>query len=152
MSHNNVDHQRGHVEATLRSLVYNSESQNTDLLKNVINVGNKCDLLHNIVRDRMLADNENESTDTIHLISCTTATGIQGLVQAIEENILKVTNRRKILIRVPQGGEELAWLYKNTAVTHTEMCERNSDYVNVHALITDLALIQFKNTFLKKTQ
>lgn len=153
VAHNNVEHQRQHVEWTLKNLMYNSESEKSQLLKNIINVGNKCDLVENIdqcINDFDDLSNENETSEPMHFISCTKNIGLLKLVEAIERNILKVTNRKKMIIRVPQGGEELAWLYKNTAVTNTQMCDRDSEYLKVHVLLTDLALTLFKNTFLKR--
>lgn len=154
VAHINVLDQRDHVEQTLRNLVYNSEMEKTQLLKNVINVGNKCDLVEDVSQSRELFEgwsDENETSEPMHFISCAKGTGMDDLVEAIERNILKVTNRIKMIIRVPQGGEELAWLYKNTAVTETEICDKNNEYLKVHVLLTDLALTQFKNTFLKKS-
>lgn len=154
MAHINVEDQRQHVEGTLRSLMYNSESERTQLLKNIINVGNKCDLVENIdecVEFFETLSNDNETSEPMHFVSCTKGSGLSNLTEAIEKNILKVTNRKKLIIRVPQGGEELSWLYKNTAVTDTEICDKNSEYLKVHVLLTDLALTHFKNTFLKKT-
>lgn len=153
VAHVNVEDQRQHVERTLRQLMYSSDSDKTQLLKNIINVGNKCDLSTDLEQSKEMFENfsnDNETSEPMHFISCAKNSGIDGLVQAIENNLLKVTNRRKLIIRVPQGGEEFAWLYKNTAVTHTEICDKNSEYLKVHVLLTDLCLMQFKNTFLKK--
>lgn len=134
--------------------MFNSESEKTQLLDNVINVGNKCDLAKNMDESKQLFEgmtNVNETSEPMHFVSCTKGSGLNDLVNAIEKNILKVTNRKKLIIRIPQGGEEMSWLYKNTTVTHAEMCEKSSDYVKVHVLLTDLNLIHFKNTFLKKS-
>lgn len=123
------------------------------LLDNVLNVGNKCDLVENLDESIESFDgmkNENQTSEQMQFISCVKGTGIDELKKAIEINILKVTNRKKMIIRVPQGGEELTWLFKNTTVTHTELDDKNTEYIKVHLLLTDLALLQFKNTFLKK--
>lgn len=154
VAHINVFDQREHVERTLRNLVYNSESEKSHLLKNILNVGNKCDLIGDVSQTKEYFEgweNENETAEPMHFISCAKGTGMDDLIDAIERNILKVTNRMKMIIRVPQGGEELSWLYKNTAVTHTEICTKSNEYLKVHVLLTELALTQFKNTFLKKT-
>lgn len=151
--HINVSDQRQHVEKTLQNLMYNSESEKTLLLKNIINVGNKCDLVENLDQRIKIFEefsNENETSEPMHFISCTKGTNLSNLQEAIEKNILTVTNRKKMIIRVPQGGEEVAWLYKNMSVTHIEICEKNHEYTKVHVLYTDLALTLFKNTFLKK--
>lgn len=153
-AHINVEDQRQHVEQTLRQLMFNSESDKIQLLDNVINVGNKCDLVKDLDESRELFEgmtNKNETSEPMHFVSCTKGSGLDELVNAIEKNILKVTNRKKMIIRVPQSGEEISWLYKNTTVTHAEMCEKSSEYVKVHVLLTDLSLMHFKNTFLKKS-
>lgn len=155
VAHENVEDQRQHVEKTLRQLMYRSDSKKSELLNNIINVGNKCDLVNDLDENKLIFENmpnENETSEPMHFVSCTKNSGLNDLVQSIEKNLLKVTNRKKLIVRVPQGGEELAWLYKNTAVTQTEMCEKNSEYLRVHVLLTDLCLIQFKNTFLKKAK
>lgn len=154
VAHINVEDQRQHVEKTLRRLMFSSESEKTQLLDNIIDVGNKCDLAEDLEQSKELfanISNKNETSEPMHFISCTKGSGLSDLVEAIEKNILKVTKRKKLIVRVPQGGEELAWLYKNTAVTKTDMCDKNSEYIKVHVLLTDLNLTQFKNTFLKKS-
>lgn len=134
--------------------MFSSESEKVQLLDNIINVGNKCDVVDNLDESKEIFEslsNKNETSEPMHFISCTKGSGLDNLVMAIEKNILKVTNRKKMIVRVPQGGEELAWLYKNTAVTHTEICDKNNEYLKVHVLLTDLNLTQFKNLFLKKS-
>lgn len=152
MAHINVDDQRQHVEKTLRRLTHTSESEKRKLLENVINVGNKCDLVNNPdenIENIENSSNQNKTAEPMHFVSCTKGSGLSELLHAIEKNILTVTNRKKMIFRVRQGGDEYAWLYKNTAVTNTEICDKNSEYLKVHVLLTDLALTQFKNTFLK---
>lgn len=130
-----------------------TESEKRQLLENVINVGNKCDLVDNLDQSiehfSGLSNHQNKTAEPMHFVSCTKNSGLSDLLQAIENNILTVTNRKKMIFRVRQGGDEYAWLYKNTAVINTEMCDKNSEYLKVHVLLTDLALTQFKNTFLK---
>lgn len=153
VAHINVFDQRQHVEDTLQKLMFESDVQKDSLLNNVINVGNKCDLLPDIngrsYQFRTLR-NRNETSESMQFVSCVKGHGIDELKHAIERNILKVTNRKKIIIRVPQSGAELSWLYKNTSITHTELDDRNAEYIKAHVLLTDLALIKFKTEFLKK--
>lgn len=149
MAHINVDDQRQHVEKTLRRLMLTSETEKRQLLENVINVGNKCDLVDNLDKSTESSSNQNKTAEPMHFVSCTKGSGLSELLHAIEKNILTVTNRKKMIFRVRQGSDEYAWLYKNTAVINTEMCDKNSEYLKVHVLLTDLALTQFKNTFLK---
>lgn len=153
VAHINVFDQRKHVEDTLEKLMFESNLQKENLLNNVINVGNKCDLISDVNRRvyqfRTLR-NQNETSESMQFVSCVKGHGIDELKYAIERNILKVTNRKKIIIRVQQGGVELNWLYKYGSVTHTELDDRNAEYIKAHVLLTELALIKFKNEFLKK--
>lgn len=153
VSHQNFSEQRKHVEDTLQKLLYDPNDDNPQLLRNVINVGNKCDLVTDLEEVKSTygeLNNDNLTGETMHFISSTQMTGMRELAQAIERNILHVTERKKIIIRVPQGGQELPWLYKNTAVARTEADPNNSEYIFVHAVLTDLALTHFKNTFLSR--
>lgn len=153
VAHVNVFDQREHVEGTLLKLLFESDLQKDYLLNNIINVGNKCDLMPNLnsrVYQFKTLRNLNKTSESMQFVSCVKGQGIDELKHAIERNILKVTNRKKIIIRVLQGGAELNWLYKNTTVTHTEIDDRNSEYIKAHVLLTDLALVKFKNEFLKK--
>ncbi|XP_055319397.1 putative GTP-binding protein 6 [Sitodiplosis mosellana] len=155
VAHINVADQRQHVERTLRQLMYSSESERSQLFRNIINVGNKCDLVEDLDESKQSFEKKpdrNETSEPMHFVSCHKGSGVENLINAIEKNILKVTNRKKMIIRVPQGGEELAWLYKNTAVIQTDICDKNNEYLNVHVLLTDLNLTQFKNNFLKKVK
>lgn len=155
VAHINVEDQRQHVEKTLQQLMYSSESEKSQLLNNIINVGNKCDLVDDLNQSKEIFElmtDKNETSEPMHFVSCYKGTGIDTLTEAIEKNLLKVTNRKKMIIRVPQGGEEHAWLYKNTAVVHTQICDKNNEYLKVHVLLTDLNLTQFKNEFLKKVK
>lgn len=153
VAHRNVHDQRVHVEKTLQKLMYGCETDRYLLLNNIINVGNKCDLVENLDQSIEQFDASasigNITAEPMHFISCTKGSGLSNLVEAIENNILKVTNRKKMIFRVRQGGEEYDWLYKNTAVTQTEICDKSNEYLKVHVLLTDLALMNFKNTFLK---
>lgn len=155
VAHVNVLDQRQHVETTLKSLMFESVAAKQRLLDNVLNVGNKCDLVDDLDGECERFDslaNENKTAEPMHFISCVKGDGLDHLQSAIESNLLKVTGRKKMIIRVPQGGQELPWLYKNTTVTHSEADEKSSEYVLVHVILTDLALIHFKNNFLKKSK
>lgn len=154
ISHPNFFEQRKHVEETLNNLLRDlSDEERKKLMSNIINVGNKCDLVENI-SDFMATHNTltdgSSLFEPMHFISSTKSTGLHDLEMSIERNILRVTDRKKIIIRVPNGGHELAWLYKNTAVTHTEADPKSSNFLLVHAILTDLAFLQFKSFFLKR--
>lgn len=153
VSHPNFAEQRKHVESTLQNLLHDPNNDNPKLLHNIINVGNKCDLVSDLAEVKHTygdLNNDNATGETMHFISSTQMSGLHDLAQAIERNILHVTERKRIIIRVPQGGQELPWLYKNTAVVRTEADPKNCNYIFVHLVITDLVLQQFKSTFLSR--
>lgn len=153
LSHANSIEQRKHVERTLKSLLQNNGSEEgKHFFNNVITVGSKCDLVDDLESAKKLMDfvDEKSPSPSKHVISSTQMTGINDLRFEIERRILKATNRIKMIIRVPQSGKELAWLHKNSAVTRTLADPKDSDYLMVHVVITELAVIQFKNEFLKK--
>lgn len=150
LSHANSIQQRKHVERTLKSLLQESGEEGENLLNNVITVGSKCDLVEDLESAKELMDFVDEKTSSKHIISSTQMTGINDLRFEIERRILKATNRIKMIIRVPMSGVELAWLYKNSAVTRTVADPKNSEYLMAHVVITELTVQQFKNEFLKK--
>lgn len=155
LAHVNVLDQREHVEKTLNGLMFESEVTKGKLLDNILNVGNKCDLVEDLKEAVELFDeliNDNQTAEPMHFISCANGDGLDRLKYAIEKNILKVTERKKIIFRIPVAGKEYSWLNSNTTITQIEEEDANSDYMKVHVISTDLALIEFKNNFLKRTK
>lgn len=144
ISHPNFIEQKKHVESTLASLLKSSGSKE---LKNdnVINVGNKADLLEDQSRLEQYADD-------LQLVSSKTQVGINDLLLDIEQKILQTTGRQKIVIRVPMGGQEVAWLYKNAAVTATSVDPQDSQRMLVSAVIAGAKLQQFKHLFIKRSK
>lgn len=149
LSHENSIAQRSHVEKTLRELLASGDEDRRQLLGSMITVGNKCDLIDDRDTARELMSHS-QYTYSQHIISSVTMEGINELRLEIENKILRSTGRIKMIIRVPQGGEELAWLYKNAAVTRTIADPKNQEYLMAHVVITELTVQQFKNEFLKK--
>ncbi|XP_055614527.1 putative GTP-binding protein 6 [Uranotaenia lowii] len=144
VSHQNYLEQKRHVESTLKSLMKTtSNNVHRKPLDNIINVGNKVDLLqdHNRISQ--------EQKDNLLLVSSKTQLGINSLLEEIERKILHLTRRQKLLIRVPMGGAEVAWLYKNSAVTDTAADPENSQRMLVQAVITEAKLQQFRYHFVK---
>ncbi|XP_017143165.1 putative GTP-binding protein 6 [Drosophila miranda] len=131
--------QRSHVESTLRSLAFNVSGGDptTSQLPPIINVYNKCDLV-----------SQPSSDAAVHHISARAQTGLEPLLADIEEQILAATGRRKLQMRVPSGGPEMAWLYKNAAVVDTVADEANPNRLMMHVVISHRTLDQFKREFL----
>lgn len=140
VAHENYEQQKKHVEETLRQLQASISSIEGAKLPPIIDVGNKVDL----VNDSTLLDSFQEH----HLVSSTTKSGINDLLAYLENAVLQTTNRKKMIIKVRNGGEEAAWLYKNTAVTKVEADENNSDQLMMHVVISEAVLQKFKSEFI----
>jgi len=50
-------------------------------------------------------------------------------------------------MRVPSGGPEMAWLYKNAAVVETTADAENPERLMMHVVISQRTLDQFKRQF-----
>lgn len=139
IAHENYVEQKKHVEATLDQLLQSISKESGDAhLPPVINVGNKADLFKG----------DFENMEEIEIVSCKNLSGINDLLQTLENAILQTTNRRKMIIKVRCGSEESAWLYKNTAVTDTEADPKSSEHVLMHVVISEPVLQQFKHKFI----
>lgn len=137
VSHENWREQRDHVETTLASLIRNNTKQTNHIMENVINVGNKVDLV----------PSDQRNFDGLPTISSTTFAGINDLLLNLEEKILASTNRTKMTMRVPMGGEEMQWIYKNAAVTDSDADSKDSQMILLHVVISQAKLQQFKHHF-----
>jgi GTP-binding protein HflX len=137
VSHEQWQEQKQHVETTLASLIRNNTNQTDHILENVINVGNKVDLV----------PEDQRNFDGLRTISSTTLAGINDLLMEIEQKVLQATNRMMITMRVPMGGEEMQWIYKNAAVTDSEADENDNQKILLHVVISETKLRQFKHRF-----
>lgn len=137
VSHEDWKEQKNHVETTLASLIRNNTKQTDHIMDNVINVGNKLDLV----------PEEQRNFDGLRTISSTTLAGINDLMFEVEQKVLSTTNRMKMTMRVPMGGEEMQWLYKNAAVTDSEADDKDSQKILLHVVISNAKLQQFKHRF-----
>ncbi|XP_018803712.1 PREDICTED: putative GTP-binding protein 6 [Bactrocera latifrons] len=137
-SHRCKEAQRQHVLATLQSLK-NSVAVNQEIPP-IINVANKIDLTSSRAHLKPSKD--------MFYVSATERTGLKELSLEIERQILTVTGRRKITMRVQNGGQEVAWLYKNTAVTIVKADSSSAEHLLMTVVIDELAMQQFKREFL----
>lgn len=138
VSHEQWEEQRDHVETTLASLIRNNTKQTDHIMENVINVGNKVDLV----------PTEQRNFGELRTISSTTLAGVNDLLIELEEKLLSITHRMKLTMRVPNGGEEMQWIYKNAAVTDSEADENDSQKLLLHVVISHAKLQQFKHHFI----
>lgn len=141
VSHEDWQLQRAHVEKTLMTLMKKKFSSGNDeiiqKLDNIVNVGNKVDLLE-----------EQKDFENLQMISSTTFAGIRELLIDLEAKVLQATERIKMTIRVPMGGDEMQWLYKNVAVTSSDADPNDNQKILLHVVISRLALEQFKLAFI----
>lgn len=148
VSHEDWQLQRDHVEKTLLTLMtkrLTSSSKNSEdvpKMDNLINIGNKVDLLENN------EGNKQKDFGNLKVISSKTYVGINELVTELEERILEATSRSKITFRVPMGNEEMQWLYKNSAVTSSEADPKDNQKILLHVVISKPVLEQFKHRFI----
>lgn len=147
MAHENCAEQRAHVERTLGKLMQQGNNGAGALTpERIINVGNKIDLVADPADLRMDSDGEQQR---LHLISSRTLVGVHELLLEVERRVLRATGRQRMVIRVPMGGQELAWLYKNAAVTESAADPNNAERLLVSVVITEAKLQQFRHFFIR---
>lgn len=140
VSHTCYPSQREHVERTLKTLRENLSSSEDERLVSfppVINVGNKADLLKS---------SDGKGFDG-YLVSAKSEIGLPELLEEIEMQVLKTTQRKKMTIRVPSGGLEMSWLYKNSAVVNIHVDATSSQHLLMNIIIKESVLEQFKKQF-----
>ncbi|XP_065361177.1 putative GTP-binding protein 6 [Calliphora vicina] len=142
LSHTCCEAQKQHVESTLKTLTQNMFLEDEDKvdLPPIIRVGNKVDLLE--------MKNVNDFTGL--KVSAKKQQGLTELLEEIENHILTTTNRRKLTIRVPNGGIEMSWLYKNAAVVNMKADNADSQNLLMDIVIKESVLQQFKKQFCQK--
>ncbi|XP_046982683.1 putative GTP-binding protein 6 [Schistocerca americana] len=136
VSHPDSEAQAVNVDQTLKSFDLSPE-----LLENVIVVGNKIDLLPAEVASA-------HQSDWLP-VSATRSIGLDALREKIEGAVLRATGRTSMAVRVPSGGEESRWLYKEAAVVGVSVDPQDEQYVYVKVVISDKQLGQFKRRFLR---
>uniref|UniRef100_W8B087 Putative GTP-binding protein 6 n=1 Tax=Ceratitis capitata TaxID=7213 RepID=W8B087_CERCA len=142
VSHRCKQAQQQHVMTTLETL--KNTISTTEKMPPVINVGNKVDLISSLMSPQTPSDT--------HYVSSTQQIGLKDLLIDIEKQILAVTGRRRVTMRVRNGGPEVAWLYKNTAVTNVRADEISAEYLLMTVVISELTMQQFKREFLSVNQ
>ena len=139
LSHSCYESQKQHVETTLKTLTQNIylEENGKAVLPPIISVGNKIDLV----------DTKDHKDFSGLVVSAKKNQGLTELLVEIEEHILKTTNRKKLTIRVPNGGIEMSWLYKNAAVVNMKADDKDSQNLLMDIVIKESVLQQFKKQF-----
>ena len=135
-SHPDHQHQIKQVELTLNKL-------NIDKIKSksMVQVGNKIDLI--------ATEKWKEILEKDYLpISATEGYGLNHLADKVEKQIIQVTERVKLKMRLRPGSEEWEWLRQNSSFGNIDIDKDN--YNIVHVVITQSKLEKFKAKFVRK--
>ncbi|XP_072397336.1 putative GTP-binding protein 6 isoform X1 [Diabrotica undecimpunctata] len=132
------EYKRDHVLKTIQNL--GKDTGSDDITNKIMSVGNKCDLVKDVKDQQILP------------ISAKLGIGLDQLRFNIEKAIMKATARRYITIKVPNGGEEIRWLYKEATVVSQHPDETNPQVMKTNVIITDVKLQKFKHIFLSRTK
>ncbi|XP_070565602.1 putative GTP-binding protein 6 [Ptychodera flava] len=109
-----------------------------NLKENMLEVGNKIDLLERPVSDVQ------DSCST--MVSALNGTGLQQLQEEIQARLLKVTDTVLKTVKIPMNGPHLSWLYKEAAVQSSEVTE-DEEHLLVDVLMSGAAYGKFKSRF-----
>lgn len=134
VSHPDAKAQMDHVHETLRGLNLSEE-----LMKNIIEVGNKVDLVDNI--------DEAQWPGAI-LTSTIKFRGIDEVKEAVEEAIIRSTGRRRLDVRVRTGGSEYQWLMREATVCSVRADPDDAQYCFMLIIIAPNILAKFTHQFI----
>jgi len=130
-------HQRAQVVATLKKLNLNLEN-----IDRMVTVGNKI--------DKLPSESWTEVKEQGALpVSATAGYGVNYLLQRIEDGLLRVTDRQKVVMKVRPGGEEWDWLHKHSSVGRVEIWDQDPNYHLMSLVITKAQMERFKALFVK---
>jgi GTP-binding protein HflX len=132
----NVEAQEKVVLETLESL--GAEKK----IENMLVVFNKYDKLEDKSKiDALVADK------SCLAVSCYDGQGIDDLLRLIEKKIKAIKRYLDVRLKVPQGGEELKFLYKTCAIQQVEPFEEDPQFVVVSALFDKKSALKFMKSF-----
>lgn len=138
LSSKSFEYKQKHVLDTLKNL--GNETESKDILDKIIYVGNKCDLI----------ENEAVASGSTLSVSAQKGIGLEELRHQLESFILTRTGRQKILIKVPNGGDEIRWLFKNSVVLQETPDTEDTQCIIAKVIITQANLQKFKHHFVFK--
>ncbi|XP_077501798.1 putative GTP-binding protein 6 [Amblyomma americanum] len=135
LSHPDRDAQRNNVLETLERIGVPSK-----LLNSIIEVGNKIDLLQS-------PPTSSEQCVPKYLTSCVDGRGLPELREIIEHKLIENTGRTVVRFRVPTGGPEYTWLYKEGTFLSCTADEHDWNYSFIDAVLTPAAVAKFRHHF-----
>ncbi|XP_063228745.1 putative GTP-binding protein 6 [Bacillus rossius redtenbacheri] len=136
LSHPDMVAQTETVQETLQSLQVQKE-----LVENLVVVGNKTDLAP---PDAL----RNEPPDTLQ-VSATTHRGLTQLCEKLEQVVVAATNRMVVVMKVPMGGAEAAWLYKEATVVDVKADEDDMQCMLMKVVISRENIARFRRYFIE---
>ncbi|KAL1461898.1 hypothetical protein WDU94_013761 [Cyamophila willieti] len=130
--------QKEHVETTLQQLEIEQK-----VLEHVLVVGNKIDALPS-------GQALTEEYDL--LISAKRGTGLMDLQEKLQAMLLETTGRKKMTMRVRNGGVEYQWLMKHTAVSSVREDDTSAEHLLLDVIMTEAWLNKFKHEFISSAR
>jgi 50S ribosomal subunit-associated GTPase HflX len=91
-------------------------------------------------------DYSNKEESNAYYVSCKTGQGLTQIKQIIEKKIYKILEYIKLSLKISQGSEEMAYLYKNSIVRQTKDCD-DSQYVIMNIMINKVNAFKFIKLF-----
>lgn len=135
VSHPDLRSQKKAVIKTIQDLQVGEKLQ-----ESMLEVGNKIDKLPSL--EDMQVEGEDERSDL--LISATEGINLGPLKEEIQRRLIANTNRFFTTFRVPSGGEEANWLYKETSVHEATADPKDNNFMLLSCLINFAAFGRFK--------
>ena len=77
-------------------------------------------------------------------ISTKTGLNMEELLHKIDSFLIKETNRVQAVFKVPTGSDEFLTILKSTHVTQVEVCQQDSNFSLIKAIILDYQLKQYE--------
>ena len=105
----------------------------------MLTIYNKCDQIDQL-------DYEDTSVPNVYYISCKTGYNLAKIKEVIEKRIYKELEYIDIKLRVGQGTQEMAYLYKNSIIKETKDCD-DSQYLIMSVLINKVNALKFVKLF-----
>ncbi|XP_074593399.1 putative GTP-binding protein 6 [Brevipalpus obovatus] len=137
ISHPDLKNQLDTVQKTLKNLEIPQK-----LVDSMINIANKVDLIETLPEELT----ELVCPDHIRC-SATELTNLNTVVKEIDAKLSKFTGRNSIILRVPNGGEELSRLYKDSKIISMTPDKDDANYLLVEVIMSNASKIKFFHHF-----
>ncbi|XP_015788051.1 putative GTP-binding protein 6 [Tetranychus urticae] len=131
-SHPDLANQKFTVLKTLDYLKFNP-----NLVSSMINVANKIDLIDDSSSENSTAIEEGDIP-----VSVTEGQNLKSLIEKIDTKLTQVTGQQIVKVKVPNGGEELSWLHRETTIQSIEP-DADANFLIVRATMNDVQRKRF---------